>query len=151
MSRFAAEVSRNNGTNKRDGTRARISRPGHCPVPVGVPFCPADVPNRRSHAKAVWTALNADFDVALFGLDKDWITAWVAHRSRAHGAGSWRVCWSRVEHRFARSSELLGMQSKQPNLDALVEARIQATLAACASFCPLCQAQHTLSQRRSPA
>lgn len=55
MSRFAAEVSRNNGTNKRDGTRVRdtenrdMSRPVFRPVlPLEVvPFCSASADRAR--------------------------------------------------------------------------------------------------------
>lgn len=44
MSRFAADMSRFTGTEKRDGTRARDTQSGHCPVPNCVPFSPRSVP-----------------------------------------------------------------------------------------------------------
>ena len=44
MSRFALEVSRNTGTNDRDGTRAHERTTGTCPVPLSVPISPAGVP-----------------------------------------------------------------------------------------------------------
>jgi hypothetical protein len=62
MSRFFFKSVPKNGTNNRDGTRARIRESGHCPVPFPVPFCPWPVPFRfplhllrlRSIALARW-------------------------------------------------------------------------------------------------
>lgn len=44
MSRSENEMSRFDGTNERDGTRARIRDRDIVPVPIPVPFCPPNVP-----------------------------------------------------------------------------------------------------------
>lgn len=44
MSRFCYKYVPKNGTNDRDGTRARVRETGHCPCPVSRPDLPVPCP-----------------------------------------------------------------------------------------------------------
>lgn len=138
MSRYDSEMSRKGGT--RDGTfggghggslfhREPTPDVPNVPGEMSPSFVPLDIPDRRSPRQAVWRELTGEFDIALFRLDKEWVTAWVMHRSRRYGTGSWRVAWSKTEQRFAQSSELRNMSERAPQLPDLVRKRIAAVLA----------------------